>query len=111
MQVALAIEVLLHDRARVPFQEAVQQRARPPSDTAIADRVRKRGATDDEVRRGPACDRVFEADLVVGAHAGLARRWIFRPIGREPPHADARLEEPLIAIQASEAIAIALPPT
>ena len=97
VQVAFAEQVIPNDRARVSLEEAVEQRARPSLNDAIAHGVRKGGATDDQLRGGPARDRVLEDDLLVRRGAGVLRRSTFCAIGGgQPAGADPGLDQPLL---------------
>src|SRR4030095_9629159 len=109
VQVTLAEEVIPHDRTRVSFQEAIEQRARPSLNNAIAHGARDRGAAYGQLRRGSARDRVLEDDLPVRWLNGLVQRRPSRAIRGQPARPDSGLEEGLRVVEAFEAIAIALP--
>src|SRR5262249_45271636 len=111
MHPTLAIEVLLHDRARVPLKKTVEQGTRPAANNALADRSGKFRAADDQLRCRPACDCVLELDLIVRGRARTIWCGGCRASARKPPRPDASLEAALLAIEGAESIAIALPGT
>src|SRR4029450_3326087 len=106
LQVPLTIEVIPDDCASVPLEEAVEQRAGPAFDHAIADVVRERGTADDELCRGAAGDSVLESHL---AFLGRAILVLALALDRQPPRADAGFEESLAVIDPLQPIPVALP--
>ena len=109
---ALTIQMVSDDRARVALEEAVEDGARPPIEDSLAHRPRQSRATHIEPRLGTALDGVLEFDGGGrrSGFSGVCSVLIPRPgLDRNPASANPGLQKPARLVQVGKPIAIALP--